>query len=805
MLYCFVYLTAKIRVTNHGGVQCRQCFCSNFLLDMASTSWVSTLCLFFLAAILQNALCKECPKLDNSTYSLNVRGNGSANKSEFLCDFVWTDREHLKEKLLDRLKRRQKSFVRFTVPVMGYTNPHLSMYNASGYLTWAWVLDGYDYMLFYPHNFIITSTMALGIITQDWAIDYTEGKAPVTLQGFGVDPDEFDTDDIVGHCNPECVRVNKSCGIGKYELEEFLIEVTDNKTKYNWDYLCLQSPYKNIRDLKAVSQFAFPDLLYQWRFLSMFYSSRPLLGLMKDKEDFPHYYCYNTADECELRELLSHYLLIPAIGILLWLYSPLLIHYFPSSGPKTGRGVSRDMFPSYKTPIYFGRCLKCMLCFYTQRGTSRILIVARRLLFLSLLAVTSFRLLTFSPYFIYAWPLLVVTFLAALIPGYLSQHITAELPSKFMFWDLPEGLVRKNLRLSEYQQLAFVMQERLYLFVNWDFWLFICNRLAREVGFVSRSCNEAARGIFLVSGVIKFFVFLGGFIVFMTLFVCWSVWFIFPLFYFIVTLLQSIYLGEKQLAQSQAGWLKVLYLPAACCHGVAMVVLLLYTIVALFSWCFAFSEFSMFTIIGAALSSSMAFQYFVLVGAVGIGIYNLVRDLHDDYNQIVSEAIDLLKTKDTFTELAREVQTASHGNSIALVKKEDASNESKYSIEVRIVGEAAPIRKILIYNGITTYISNDMFGFMVKRCKPLGRQILFITVKIIIILFYTMVALWVKNVYHLEDKVSNIVKMIDAVAVYNLPNILQFISHKSNFGKKTDVVLKQEVYRALVKYLKNLT
>ena len=216
------------------------------------------------------------------------------------------------------------------------------------------MLDGYEDMLFYPHNFIITSTMALGIITQDWAIDYTgakEGTAPVTLRGFGVDPDEFDMDDIVGHCDPACVRVNKSCGIGKYELEEFLMEFTANKTEYNWNYLCLQSPYKNIHDLKHVSQFAFPDLLYQWRFLSMFYSSRPLLGMMKDKEDFPHYYCYNTADECKLMELLSHYCVIPTIGILLWLYSPLLIHYFPSSGPKTGRGVSRDMFPSYKTPI----------------------------------------------------------------------------------------------------------------------------------------------------------------------------------------------------------------------------------------------------------------------------------------------------------------------------------------------------------------------------------------------------------------------------------------------------------------------
>ena len=64
-------------------------------------------------------LCaRECPKPVNSTvsYSLNVRGNGSATKSEFLCDFIWTDkaREELKSDLLDRMKKRQKAFVRLT-------------------------------------------------------------------------------------------------------------------------------------------------------------------------------------------------------------------------------------------------------------------------------------------------------------------------------------------------------------------------------------------------------------------------------------------------------------------------------------------------------------------------------------------------------------------------------------------------------------------------------------------------------------------------------------------------------------------
>ena len=317
------------------------------------------------------AIGEDCPCLPekgNRTlpYPLNVRGDASTTKSEFLCDFIWTDGawEHLKDKLLDRMTHRQKVFVRFMVPVLGFNNPYLLMSNYSGYLMWVWVLDTHEYMLYYPHNFIVISAKTMGIITQDWAIDYRDSL--VSLKSFGLDPEEFDTENVVGYCDPECIKANKSCGIGKYELEKFLLDVTAGKDEFKWNWLCLQAPY-DVQDIVSVPNFAFPDLLYYWRFLKMFFTRRPItrLGTMHSKTDFPHYYCYNTKDRCELKELLSHFWVIPTIGFLLW-YSPLLLYYFPSSAPKKRKQVPKDMFPSYKTPIYFGRCLKSMLCFYEQ-------------------------------------------------------------------------------------------------------------------------------------------------------------------------------------------------------------------------------------------------------------------------------------------------------------------------------------------------------------------------------------------------------------------------------------------------------
>ena len=139
-----------------------------------------------------------------------------------------------------------------------------------------------------------------------------------------------------------------------------------------------------------------------------------------------------------------------------------------------------------------------------------------------------------------------------------------------------------------------------------------------------------------------------------------------------------------------------------------------------------------------------------------------------------------------------------------MLRKEPA-NESEYSIVVNKQGQPAPLRQILVHDAITTFVSNHLFSFIVKMCRPLGRQVLFLIVKTIAILFYSMVALWVKNVYHMEEKVSHIFQLIASVALYNIPNVMQFVSYKSNFGKTTDGVLRQQIYDSLVVYFSNLS
>ena len=695
-------------------------------------------------------------------------------KSEFLCDFIWTDegRRDLEGRLLDWRTKQQIRLVRFTVPVLGFNNPYLSMSNYSGTLTWTWVPKSHVDMLYFPHNFIVLSGFTISTITRDWVIDS-------------------------GHCDPQCVQVNKSCGIGKYELEEILTSVTKGKFDITWSFFCLQSPYP-VLDIVKTPNYAFPDLLYYWRFLYKFFSK---IGWVVNKTDFPNYYCYHM-DNCYVEELLSSFWVIPFVGFLLWLYSPLLIYYFPSSTPRRNRREHKGMISSHKHPMYLGRCLKCMLCFYKEEGMpgSKWLIRLRRLLFLGILAVSSFRLFIWPPYYYYSWPLLVCAMIAVSVPSYLSTHITAEIPSRFLFWELPEGLMYVDKILKEYQKLARVMQERIYLTVNvYKFWPFV---FQSSFYLLRRLCCRSPKVVFLVVSVPALVC---SSIIFATAVIVNMLFYFVPLPYFYFTLLLAVLKEEYEYVKS--AWKKpfwfVIKFACALFHGVVMVGLVAYVFLVTYMWCYAISEFTLFIFIGCTMTPTKVFPYFVLLGSFVAAIYVMVKDLHKEYDCILETIIGILEEDKTFKQLASQVNETNYKLEKAIIT-EFSKCDLKYCIQFVRKGQETELhRDLLIHEHIKTYLDRDIYYDTVERCKPLRKQILFIVFKIMAIVFYCSVAFWVKNVFHMEDKVGAIFEMVQAVAILMVPIILQFISYKNN-GKNKNIVLRQEIYESLVTYLSNL-
>ena len=67
--------------------------------------------------------------------------------------------------------------------------------------------------------------------------------------------------------------------------------------------------------------------------------------------------------------------------------------------------------------------------------------------------------------------------------------------------------------------------------------------------------------------------------------------------------------------------------------------------------------------------------------------------------------------------------------------------------------------------------------------------------------FFIMVAMWVKNVYKSESKVSDIFSLAGDVGVYFIPSALQFLSYRSHLGRKAETQQKIEVADEIVTFI----
>ena len=286
-----------------------------------------------------------------------------------------------------------------------------------------------------------------------------------------------------------------------------------------------------------------------------------------------------------------------------------------------------------------------------------------------------------------------------------------------------------------------------------------------------------------------------GICVFVVAFVLCILWFFVPMMYFCKEIICSVCKAQYAWAIDMPTSISLRHLvklTMAFFYTVLMIACFLFTIVVVFACCHGLAEVSMFTFIGGVISPTMAFQYFTLIASLISGIYSLVHNFHEDYKQILDVIINILQTDDVRESLSSRLT----GN-----KLEKDKESSFMAIKLKVVQEDPQMdcRSITLLhsNLLTTSVSKKLFDDVAETCKPIRRQIFLIFLKITAMVFYAFVALWVKNTHHLEGSVSIIFKLIADVAIAFVPNLLQFLTYKSHFGKRTDQVLKLNTFNAL--------
>ena len=759
--------------------------------------------LFFLGVLCVCRARESCPPLPDGSAGAEIftsdlqqqeRAEGEEaeeegrEESEFLCAAKW-NRERMRGKVKFMLKDEEKKFVRFRTPVRAYFNPRLGLRQWTGHQTWVWVSDKFDYMLYYPQNF---QTLSLG-----------------TTDIISANMDDDDIQISCSHCRDE----KASCGIGYFELKSLIKNVSDS-LDIDWGYLCVEAdggvsdivtdyPPEQSLEMLNTRNFALPDILYQWRVLNLFFSKCPLLTL-KCKE-VPNYYCYDLDKNCVFKEVLSRYGIIVYLAIMLWLYAPILVYYLPSSRPTHSLRHINNMFPTTKSPVYFGRCIQKALCYYMSVNSCRAkwLIRVRRMLALLALSTLSFRLLLLPSYQAISLPALALFILASSLPQHLSVYITPEVPRCFPLFKAhyPPGVIKWDSSTSkrtsiEYQKLSYIMLERMYMVTDAKFWNYI---LENSFSYLFISYRQPAPVLLWVRRLL-----LGALVGLITLscsiFIVLGYFFV-PMPYFTKELFCAIQTGVYKHcsnvwnARGIRKATKIFRILVVFFLGAILCILLEYTILTLFSLCYLLTEVTIFTYIGASITADKVLHYFLLIVALETGVYTMIHAIHKEYSGILKDTIFLFENDNEFSYIRGKV--AQNAN-LKLTLEKNATD----GVHTRERLRGHTYEKLYHKEQFVSYMHTGIYFSIVESLQPIRRQVLLLVVKLLLMLFFIVVAMWVKNVFKNETNVSDIFSLAGNMAVYFIPTVLQFLSNRSQFGRKTEAQQKVEVASAIVHFIR---
>ena len=736
-----------------------------------------------LGTVSGSSIVENCPAsgFRSFQYFLNTHLKPSPS-SDFHCQFNWTNRGEMIKKVKDRIANRHKQFLRFKVPVYYHDRASGTWKQAKNeFETWVWVAATHDYMLYFPHNFNILSLGTMGIITNNFWEPDGEG-------------------DLLGNWNDGCVNPKigtRRCPLTKDDMLNFMSDVT--KDKIEWDYVCRQLDY-DVTDVILNSNSAIPDLFYYWRFLRQLFSRRPYFGKSVSKDDFIHYNCYDKekAGKLEEKELLMSYYVISILAVILWSYSPLLVYYFPSSKPAVSIYPPdlkpKDFHPTYKSPVHFMNFVRCILCFYMEKNKgvkSRV----RRVVFFLCSFVILIRFYD-TPHWSFVAVFVIVFLVSASIPEFWSDNLGDQQPTHFLdWWEYPEGVFRKNTREKEYQFLAHCMKERVFLVLDPRFWTMLCFESFKSPLF-SRTWVELASDFPI--GFLKLVV--TGFACAVTL-VCMSllslVYHFVPAFYFYKKIFFAIFDATRLGLLTNSCSINVL---TSVIGLLCSVILVGYFVIATMFCSYLVAEVTMFTYIGAVLDPSMAFKYVSLVGAILLVLHNLVKDLRESYEKLRDQIVVILEKQEHLNHVRNACGIT---NPDILEQKDEPDGTLKVLLKL---GTEAP--KVILYRDhFATYLSRPLLDFCIEQCNPVRRQMFFIFVKVLLMTFYVCIALWIKNVFHKEKEVKDIFGIAQSIAMYFVPNLLQFLARQRRLGKKDDVlgkkdvVLHRRVHKAVAVYI----
>lgn len=235
----------------------------------------------------------------------------------------------------------------------------------------------------------------------------------------------------------------------------------------------------------------------------------------------------------------------------------------------------------------------------------------------------------------------------------------------------------------------------------------------------------------------------------------------------------------------------------ATLQSVCMIPLFGYCLIVFFTLSQLLNDLAMFTYIGAVITPTMALEYITLLAAVSTTVVTMVMEVQKGYSDILTSLTNILNSDKGFRALEADIRLQPNFK-ITLLKDDNG---------VHILKKNSPIvhSHLLTNESFTMNISKELYIAVIDEYQPVRRQIALIVIKVLLTIYFIGIAMWIKNVFHIESKVSNIFTVASKVAIFFFPAMLEFLAYKGQFGKKSEGDIKKELFVVVCNYLEVLS
>ena len=187
-------------------------------------------------------------------------------------------------------------------------------------------------------------------------------------------------------------------------------------------------------------------------------------------------------------------------------------------------------------------------------------------------------------------------------------------------------------------------------------------------------------------------------------------------------------------------WYKI---SASLLHGLLFSFLLIYLLITFFSVWYMLTEVIVFTYIGANITPNIGMKYVVLVAALTGFFQGMVSTLHNEYTSLLEDIVATLSLEVGQKYITNKLNQCANMK-LELVKRDE-------DIHLVTVSSKTLHKKLYCENGFVSYINKKLYSCVVETLQPVTRHVLFFVVKVLGMIFFIGVAMWVKNVYHQEN------------------------------------------------------